>query len=268
MLLGCSADQPLNPSFPLKVVDAKRAIDDMKRSPGALERPMVVVGGILDPGDGAESLAAALAETCGGERKVISVCFCGVYDFDRCAQRLVEAVEKAFPGGEPDQTIEVDVVATSMGGLIARHAANMPSELAAKRPRLNIARLFTISTPHRGASLAVTPTIDRRVVDMRAGSDFLNRINVGFPPTYEVVAYVCVPDYVIGERNAALMGQTPWWVASAPFTSSHLCANDDPRIIADIARRLRGEQPFTTDPPSPLPRRGLFRPQAGVEARR
>jgi hypothetical protein len=164
--------------------------------------------------------------------------------------------------------MEVDVVATSMGGLIARHAACVPSEPAASRPRLNIARLFTISTPHRGASLAVTPTLDQRVIDMREGSNFLHRLNVEFPPAYEVVAYVSVPDYVVGERNTALPGQTPWWVVSAPFTSSHMCANDDPRIIADIARRLRGEQPFTIDPPSPLPRRGLFGPRASVEVER
>jgi hypothetical protein len=36
--------------------------------------------------------------------------------------------------------------------------------------------------------------------------------------------------------------------------SDHLTVQEDPRILADIARRLRGEEPFTHAPPAPLPR--------------
>ena len=35
---------------------------------------------------------------------------------------------------------------------------------------------------------------------------------------------------------------------------AHLMASKDPRIVADIARRLRGEPPFATTPAEPLPR--------------
>jgi hypothetical protein len=36
---------------------------------------------------------------------------------------------------------------------------------------------------------------------------------------------------------------------------AHLAAHTDPRLLADIARRLRNETPFTTEPRTPLPGR-------------
>ena len=49
-LLGCSADQPLNPSFPLALNDAKAALREMADEPVALQRPVIVLSGIYDPG--------------------------------------------------------------------------------------------------------------------------------------------------------------------------------------------------------------------------
>ena len=48
-------------------------------------------------------------------------------------------------------------------------------------------------------------------------------------------------------------GQRVWWVANDPLQSAHLGAFTDPRILADIARRLRDESPYTTYPPDHLP---------------
>jgi hypothetical protein len=47
---------------------------------------------------------------------------------------------------------------------------------------------------------------------------------------------------------------TPIWVPNLLLEDSHLTAFSDPRIIGDIARRLRGETPFTSEPAEPLPR--------------
>jgi hypothetical protein len=43
------------------------------------------------------------------------------------------------------------------------------------------------------------------------------------------------------------------WLANPPLTLSHLGAMSDPRILADIGRRLRGEEAFSRLPGSPLP---------------
>ncbi len=53
--------------------------------------------------------------------------------------------------------------------------------------------------------------------------------------------------------NAAPDGQTPWWLPARAWSRSHTDAYRDPRIIADIARRLRGEEAYATEPVEPLP---------------
>ena len=69
---------------------------------------------------------------------------------------------------------------------------------------------------------------------------------------YEVVPYVLLGDDVIGVANAAPCGATPFWLPTqAPFV--HPESQDDKRIYTDIAKRLRGETPFSTPPPAPLP---------------
>ncbi len=40
---GCSADQPLNPSFPITVRQAKLDLQGMRREPKQLARPVVVL---------------------------------------------------------------------------------------------------------------------------------------------------------------------------------------------------------------------------------
>jgi hypothetical protein len=123
-----------------------------------------------------------------------------------------------------------------------------------------MARLFTISTPHRGADLADLPALFGRLqLDMRERSDFLARLNrrndAGTEQgRYELVPYTRLGDGVVGSHNTAPPGHTPLWVPNLPLEPSHLAGFTDPRIVADIARRLRGEPPLATGPPAPLPR--------------
>jgi pimeloyl-ACP methyl ester carboxylesterase len=186
------------------------------------------------------------------ESHVIGVSFflCGT--FDDCRKRVIDAVDKSFPSADPTWTTEVDVIAVSMGGLVARYAAAEPMKKDVSPRRLRIARLFTISSPHRGAALAGLPTLNRLQIDMRAGSNFLRKLDKS-ERDYQLIPYVRLNDIIVGEENAAPAGGTAWWVPAEPFQDSHLFAIADPRIVADIARRLRGEPPLTVDPPAPLP---------------
>jgi pimeloyl-ACP methyl ester carboxylesterase len=153
--------------------------------------------------------------------------------------RLVEVAQ---------QTAEVDVVGVSLGGLVARYAA-APRE---DGPRLRVANLYSISSPHRGARMASVPSWEPRVKDMRTGSDFLSKLDACGCGA-QIVPYVRLDDSIVGVENSAPTGMTPWWVATPPMQASHLLAHTDPRILADIARRLRGEEPFTHEPAAPLP---------------
>jgi hypothetical protein len=283
--MGCATHAP-NPSFNVSNDDARAALREMKHDAKPLPRPLVILGGLDDPGVATMVLGDDFREITGDDSRVIGVSFFFCGSFDGCRKRVIDAVDKAFPSDDPVWTTEVDVVAVSMGGLVARYAAAPPrarqatatatataTANAASQPttdraptrRLHIARLFTISSPHRGAALAFLPTFNQLQIDMRAGSRFLQRldaydelIEAGSAQTrpydsYELIPYVRLDDVIVGERNAAPAGWTPWWVPAEPFQDSHMFAIADPRIVADIARRLRGEPPLTSDPPAPLP---------------
>ena len=255
MLAGC-ATSPRNPSFDVSATDARRFLREMRESPRRLQRPVVVLDG-FGPPLASWMLTPNLKRVLGDDR-VIGVTFAFAESFDQCRRRVTDAVQRSFPSGDPDFTTEIDVVGYSMGGLVARYAAAPPATSHGRR--LKIARLFTISTPHRGADLAGLPALFGRLqLDMRQDSRFLarlNRRNDAGPDSgrYELLAYTRLGDGVVGEHNSFPAGHTPLWVPNLPLEPSHLIAFTDPRIVADIARRLRGEPPLATGPPAPLPK--------------
>jgi pimeloyl-ACP methyl ester carboxylesterase len=246
---GCSAPRT-NPSFAVTTTDARADLKRMSDAPIQPPRPIVIVGGYSDPGFVAADLAGRLRRILQPGAAIIPVDVGLSFSMEGARDRLLARVEEALDCEGKDCTPEVDVVAVSMGGLVARYAA-VPRE---DGPRLKIARLFTISSPHRGARLAALPTLESRVVDMRAGSPFLCRLDDPNCTTgFELIPYGRLNDAIVGAENTAPPGRTPWWVDTPALQPSHLFGHSDPRILADIARRIRGEEPFTHDPPAPLP---------------
>jgi hypothetical protein len=250
---GCTSHAPFNSSFPVTIKQAEAARHQMQAAPKPLARPVVVLSGILDPGLISQTLAIHLRRIT-GEQRIISVAFPGSMTFEACRAKVIDRVERAFASTDSGWTTEVDVVAISMGGIVARFAALQGD--ANRRParRLRIANLYTISTPHRGARLAALPTFDQRRVDMRSGSDLLQRLDAALPAArYTLYPYVRLGDLVVGAANAAPPGSTAWWLPNPPLALAHAGAYSDPRIVTDIVRRLRGEPPWTISPPAPLP---------------
>jgi hypothetical protein len=253
---GCSADRPMNPSFAVPMAEAKAIMHQMQDDPGTLQRPLVVAGGIHDPGFVARRVAKTIRRTMNPDDQVTTVSFTGrgKGTFDDCREFLIESVENAFGTTDGPTTVEVDVIAFSMGGLVVRHAARHRDDGG---KQLKIRRLFTISTPHRGARMAALPTLDHRAVAMRYGSEFLAGLDDELSrEPYELFTYARLGDMIVGEQNAAPPGLNPWWVANPPFGLAHIGAPHDPRIMADILRRLRGEQPLATLPAAAIGARG------------
>lgn len=153
-LSGCASNTHIaNPSFPLDMKRAEALLEDMHAQPRALQRPVIVIGGIYDPGFQSSSMAREIRHVTTDDAPILHITCALDGSFDRCAKRIIAGVNKAYPDHDPAETVQVDVVGFSMGGLVARYAASDHS--ATKLGcRLNIARLFTVSTPHQGASLA------------------------------------------------------------------------------------------------------------------
>lgn len=247
MILGCAG--PTNPSFPLSVRAARADLERMRREPLPAQRPILVLGGYADPGFATSHIRNRFAPRL-RDATIITVTFGDTRSMEDARRHLLDTLQSQLPSDDLGATVEVDVVASSMGGLIARYAA-MPRE---GQRTLRAARIYTISTPHVGASMANAFHWTDLTRELQPGSSFLEALNhPEAPRPYTLIPYTRTRDQLVGEANTAPPGLTPWWTPAAPFLSGHLGAFDDPRINADILRRLRGEQPFTTEPPSPLP---------------
>ena len=256
-LTGCAGRGGSNPSFDVTAPEARRAMRDMAAAPKPLRRPVIVLEG-MGPPLTAPHFASVLRRTT-GDTRVLGVQFALCFTLEDCRRRVIEAVERRFPSSDPDWTTEVDVIAMSMGGVAARVAAAPLTEGRAGK-RLNVARLFTISSPHRGAVAAsLVPAAGGLLPGaLRPGSPSLRSLaGREEPGRYELVPYVRLGDLIVGAANASPNGRAVHWLPTPPLQGAHMMAFADPRIAADIARRLRGEPPFATDPPAPLPNRRM-----------
>jgi len=263
-LMQISTVRALNPDF---AIDAQAALADQARmvaaGPGRIERPLVVLAGYRSPRIPAARLATKLTRLVGyAARDVLVVWYTGAGDMPTAVAKVIESVAAWRPGalgeGENPGAEQVDVVAISMGGLIARAAAAGPSVLAGcgridegrgairhvGDRRLSIARLMTLSSPHRGALLADMTAIDPAAEAMVAGSGFLRALDVALERArYELVCYSRIRDGWVGATRAAPPGRSVLWRAGLVW-GSHFTVSEDPGIVADVARRLRGEEPL------------------------
>src|SRR5262249_49304565 len=139
VLAGCAGTA--NPSFPLTSSQAKQAIREMRTDLKPLPRPLVIVGGFLDPDLGPMTLKSFF-ERSTRDSTIISVSLFSCASFDECRKTIIDAVQQKCPSSDPRWTTEVDVVGMSMGGLAARYAAAQGESSGARR--LKIARLFSI----------------------------------------------------------------------------------------------------------------------------
>jgi hypothetical protein len=252
--LACAnAPQPTNPSFPVTFSQARDVLHDLSTHPRPLNRPLLIIGGYLDPNLSPPLDKMHFRHMAGGDDRIVtvSVGFCG--SFAECREKVLDAVDRAFPSTDPTWTTEVDVVGASLGGLVARYAA-APSDDAAHPRRLKVARLFSISSPHEGAALANVIALSQFHRDMRPGSPFMTTLAAhDAEATYQLYPYVRLDDEIVGEQNAAPPDRVPLWLPNPPLQPSHGGAMADPRILADIYLRLRGDPPLSHEPASPLP---------------
>lgn len=253
---GCYLNERVeNPSFVTSETEAQADERRMRADLKPLERPVLIVGGYRSPDHFVESMAIVLRRMTSGDRDdFVRQATWFSSDIETIAAELVDLVHAAYPSPNETETVEIDVVALSMGGLASRYAAD---RLQAERPgsrRLKINRLITLATPHRGAILADSSPLfeDRAVSDMVRRSLFITKLDEAYKGDYEIIPYVRLKDGVVGAINAAPPGRTAMWVSAPHFGGSHIGITEDLRIVTDVARRLRGEEPKANEG-EPLP---------------
>jgi len=250
---GCGARGPVNPSFVLDIDSARSDIKAMRLDRKTSVRPVVVIGGLLDPLNIASAqLGDRLTVMLSEESQPVVVGLVGANTMKACRERVVEMVQARWPSDDPSETLDVDVVGFSLGGVVGRDAAIAREG----ERRLKVVRMFTICSPHMGSGMAQIPTTDARVVAIRSDSEFLSRLDHERQEgraAYELYCYTRLDDGIVAPELAAPRDLRPWWVTNLPLERSHGNAHKDARILADIARRLRDEPAYATMPPAPLP---------------
>jgi len=246
-----------NPSFSIDARSLAREHRRVREHPVALPRPVVVISGWRAPGVASRLTAARLASMTSRRREdFIPVSLGRVKSLPDAARAIVAAVENAAPSNDPECTRQVDVVAISMGGFATRLAAAPRDALpplahALHAKRLAVGTLYTLATPHRGASLAQIVAIDACARDMRPGCDFLAALDDALEcDPLRIVPYARLRDGMVGAQNAAPPGMNPLWI-DGPLALAHLAITTDKRITLDIALRLRAETPIAREGAAP-----------------
>ncbi|TVQ79335.1 MAG: hypothetical protein EA380_04695 [Phycisphaeraceae bacterium] len=215
-----------------------------------LERPVLCLSGWRAWPVMSWSMSRTLSSMTGADEEWFGGCsFATVGSFEGAVRRVMGVVRERW--GDVGQ--ELDVVAVSMGGLVARAAA---VGLYGGGDVLRVKRLFTLSSPHRGAKLAGLVAIDGASRDMRAGSEFLERLDEAERERggrgYEMICYGRTRDWWVGARQSAPEDMEPIWLDPPPITMSHLLVTMDRRILGDIAARLTGNEPVLSCNGAPL----------------
>ncbi len=210
-----------------------------------LPRPVIVIGGFVDPGFTATHVASYVREET-GEQRVLAVHPGWLLGFDDAAEMVVDAVEKHFPIDDLDETVAVDVIGISMGGLTARHAGAPGGNFG---KRLNIRRLYTTGAPHSGAQAANLFGVFGTAAAMRSNSRFMKRLaereQLATDDDYELVAWARGRDLTIGTSGLRLPEHLAGEFIHYPqawYTPSHLWVYRDGRILRDIVKRLEEEE--------------------------
>lgn len=253
MVSGCIRTGGTSPCFSVSYREARDLRRNLEKEPRIeLERPVVLLSGYRALPSMVNRLHWRLAEMTTGEKDdFLAVAYPFEDNIDRAVDRAVAAVEAWSPSGNADETIEVDVVAISMGGLVARAAAEPPALRGRDGKRLKIRRLYTLATPHRGASLADHITLDQASRAMKPGSGWLADLNGrAHYESYELVCYGQTMDGWVGVANTAPPEVDPYWTPGT-YAFSHFNAPTNPWFLVDIALRLRGEEPITTSASEP-----------------
>lgn len=236
----------VNPRFPVPTDDASELLAQCARTPVAQARPILVLGGYMDPGFASSSIERALRRACVDGTTILAVSFGDCTSMTQCRDRVLAATQ-SIRDADPDCAF--DVVANSMGGLIARYCALPPEtvvDCGLPEPipsgALRIHHLYTICTPHLGARMAEGAFGSPMTQDMRPGSAFLACLDSALPRApYALTCFAREGDSIVGAERSAPAGIDPILFDTPPFELSHVDAHRDPRILLVIVRGLRGD---------------------------
>lgn len=232
----------------------RRELDEMARTPVRLARPVLVLTGWRAPRLQSMMLRDTLQALTGApDAQFIAAGYPWAWSVNDAAAEALAALVERF--GSRGAIPELDVVAISMGGLVARLLATRPG--AARESNavlrgaagLRVRRLFTLATPHAGAIRAELARLDECSRQMHAGSAFLRALDAELldstrPPgspsadRFELRCFAIRHDLMVGTDRCAPPGHAAR-VVEGPRLLSHALIWQHPRVLLEVAGALR-----------------------------
>jgi pimeloyl-ACP methyl ester carboxylesterase len=153
-------------------------------------------------------------------------------DIERSAHRLAEAIDRIRRASGAAQ---VDVVAHSMGGLVARAC------IRARGHASGIGRLVTLGTPHRGTEIFPRFRLDPMVGQMRPGAPLMTRLadDDPVPRLADCISIYSADDAVVVPPGAAYY---PGALNIEVRGLGHLSLLFSPRVYALVRENLAAER--------------------------
>lgn len=133
----------------------------------------------------------------------------------------------------------VDVVGLSMGGIVAREAARRRHP-----PRLCIARLYTLATPHLGARSIAWLVPHHQAQSLLQHGAYLNELNDDPDSrSFHIETFSITGDHMVGPHSAHGIGDHhhPW--PNVTLNPGHHFVHADPRILMTVVGKLLGHLP-------------------------
>ncbi len=87
--------RPVNPSFSITIAEAKRDLARMSADPRPLDRPLLIIGGFIDPFVAALSLRFRFRSLT-RDRRIIGVAVGDCVSFDQCRRRVLSQSNGVF----------------------------------------------------------------------------------------------------------------------------------------------------------------------------
>ncbi len=234
---GTASDR--NPAFDVSDEAVARDLARMRANPVPLQRPVVVLAGWHAPGVSSLGLEMLLRPATSARREdFLSIAYPFAFTMESAVAKARRLVDAKFAHAR-----ELDLVGISMGGLVARVLAREFERGGSRRA----VRIFTLASPHQGARLADLVTLDPASRLMVRGSAFLRGLDEDLSRnTYSLTCYTLLSDWFVGASRTAPPGHTPIWLKGRSLLErsfSHFLIPRCRPVVADLARRLRGEEP-------------------------
>ncbi|MCE9584243.1 MAG: alpha/beta hydrolase [Planctomycetes bacterium] len=231
VLSGCSAaEKKRSREVFADQREAERAMKAMADAPRPLQRPVILLTGWAEAPSGWARFQKWLeAATCGCDRQILVPDLRGPGGLMAAAEKVVELCAEMG---------DVDVVAHSAGGLIAREAARK----SRGGRRLHVARLLTIATPHQGTAWGKFWPIlpyPLQAADCRPASGFIASLDNDMSTTSMAIStYWTEGDIVVPKESAeAVGGEHHAYARPRGFFIHRRCAGD-PRLARDVIAKL------------------------------